>query len=228
MTDTQNLQEQHIQTFTRRNGRITKSQKNALNDLAPLYLLNADNLNLETAFNTLQPIVCEIGFGMGDYLIENTQVNPHLNFLGIEVYQSGVGAALQKANIAGLKNIKIINDDAVKILAQLKDASITKFCIMFPDPWQKKRHNKRRIIQQDIMEVLIQKLVPHGMIHLVTDWQDYAEHMWMVLESFAAKNILKNLAQNKFIKEERIIKSKYEKKAINWGHEIFDLQFIKV
>jgi len=213
----------------RRAGRITKSQKNALEVLWPQYGLTLEGglLDCHAIFGREAPIVLEIGFGMGDSLVQQAMQNPDKDYIGIEVHRPGVGTALVQIEKNKLENIRIFCADAKEVLKnRIPDESINLFQIFFPDPWHKKRHNKRRLIQAEFVEALRQKLKTNGTLHLATDWEDYALQMLSVMEAAAG---WKNTAgKNNFSPrpEERPI-TKFETRGQRLGHGVWDLIFVK-
>lgn len=219
----------HIRSFVLRQGRLTKGQEFALNQLWSRYGLDYNKMPIlfENVFQNNNDVVLEIGFGMGASLVEMAKNNPALNYLGIEVHQPGVGACIKKTDEENITNLKVINHDAIDVLNhQIPDNSLSRVNIFFPDPWHKARHNKRRIIQREFIELLKNKLKVGGLIHLATDWQEYAEHMIEVLNQTQG---LKNLASdNRFIPrpEDRPL-TKFEQRGLKLGHGIWDIQFVK-
>ncbi len=180
-------QQRPIRSFVVRQGRLTKAQRRALEVLWPVYGLDgpaagSGHIDMQTAFGRDAPLVLEIGFGNGDALAAMAAAEADCNFLGIEVYPPGVGAALQKIEQAGLGNVRIMSDDAVDVLqACVADASIDAVRLYFPDPWPKKRHHKRRLVQPEFADLVADKLKIGGLWHMATDWRPYAEHMLEVV-----------------------------------------------
>jgi len=218
-----------IRSFVRRQGRMTKAQMNALEMLSSHYLLNISDhfLKTEEIFGNQHPMVFEIGFGMGDSLAKIAEANPSLNFIGVEVHRPGIGALMKQLHEKNITNVKIIEGDAVEILKnRIQDHSLEVVQIFFPDPWPKKRHHKRRLIQKEFVELVVQKLKPNGKFYLATDWQPYAEHMMEVL---SACNTLTNTAgaENYTDLSHYRVDTKFEKRGERLGHQIFDLAFTK-
>jgi tRNA (guanine-N7-)-methyltransferase len=183
-----------VRSFVRREGRMTAGQARALRDLWPLYGIEVLGKKLEFAaiFGRSAPIVLEIGFGNGDSLLAQAREHPELDFVGIEVHAPGVGHLLGAIAREGLGNLRVIREDAVTVLEQAIPAgSLERIQVFFPDPWPKKRHHKRRLIQTELVGRLAEVLRPGGTLHLATDWADYAEHMRAVLE---AESRLENAA----------------------------------
>jgi tRNA (guanine-N7-)-methyltransferase len=152
--------------------------------------------------------------------------NPQNNYLGIEVHRPGAGQLLHQIEQRDLENLRVSTHDAVEVLSyQLQDESLQGAQIFFPDPWPKKRHHKRRIIQNDFMTLLAKKLKPGGFVHMATDWENYAEHM---LEVMHAHSDYKNTVDNFISRPESRPLTKFEQRGLKLGHEIFDLMFVKI
>jgi tRNA (guanine-N7-)-methyltransferase len=193
MTDTPH--QRPIRSFVRRAGRQTRAQDRALRELWPRYGIPAPaegvgpTLNLEAAFGRAAPTVLEIGFGNGDALVGMAAGSPERNFLGVEVHAPGVGHCLLAIERLGLRNVHLLMQDAVEVLRErLVDNSLAGVHLYFPDPWHKKRHHKRRLVQPDFVALLAARLGPGGYVHIVTDWPDYALHVESV---FAASDAFK-------------------------------------
>lgn len=185
-----------IRSFVKREGKLTNGQLNAIELLWPTHGvdLGEAKINLAELFGNDAPVVLEIGFGNGLSLAEMAETHTDMNFFGIEVHRPGVGSCLVQAKKRGLNNIRVSGDDAVLVLnQQIEDNSLGRVQIFFPDPWHKKRHHKRRLIQPEFVETLLKKLKPGGRIHVATDWQNYAEHVLAVL---TANEFLSNTAVN--------------------------------
>ncbi len=217
-----------IKSFVKREGRFTTAQATALQENWSIYGLECDQglISPEKVFGREAPVVIEIGFGMGASFLETIQQYPENNFIGIEVHRPGVGAFLHQAHHRGLKNVRVYCHDAVEIFKEcVVDASVDKVCIFFPDPWPKKRHHKRRLVQVEFVELIAQKLKPGGILHLATDWEDYAQHMLTVLRVSSLKN---TSSTNDFVPrpETRHI-TKYEHRGERLGHVVRDLVFQK-
>ena len=210
-----------VKSFVRRSGRLTKSQKNALQNHSSKYLLdiNNSNTNLKTCFESDQhDLVIEIGFGDGAVLIESALKNPNKNFIGIEVYDSGLGQCLNEINKHKIKNIRLIYGDAVEVFEQfITKKSVEKINILFPDPWPKKRHHKRRLINKRFLALLSKSLINKGIINISTDWEDYAQQIEL---TFKESNQFKEIKS-----ESRNLKTKFEKRGIKLGHKIFNYSY---
>jgi len=210
-----------VKSFVRRSGRLTQSQKNALQDHSSKYLLDTNNTstNLKSCFDSKQhDVVIEIGFGDGTVLIESALKNPNKNFIGIEVYDSGLGQCLNEINKHKIKNIRLIYGDAVEVFEQfITKKSVEKINILFPDPWPKKRHHKRRLINKRFLALLSKSLINKGIINISTDWEDYAQQIEL---TFKESNQFKEIKS-----ESRNLKTKFEKRGIKLGHKIFNYSY---
>ena len=210
-----------VKSFVRRSGRLTQSQKNALQDHSSKYLLDTNNIstNLKSCFDSKQHgVVIEIGFGDGTVLIESALKNPNKNFIGIEVYDSGLGQCLNEINKHKIKNIRLIYGDAVEVFEQfITKKSVEKINILFPDPWPKKRHHKRRLINKRFLALLSKSLINKGIINISTDWEDYAQQIEL---TFKESNQFKEIKS-----ESRNLKTKFEKRGIKLGHKIFNYSY---
>ena len=174
-----------IKTYVMRSGRMTAAQERSYNELAPAWCIPFENkkLNFIDVFGNTNPIIVEIGFGMGDATIKIAEENPDINYLGIEVHKPGVGKVLSEIKKRELKNLYVIEYDALDVLeTMIGDNSVNGFHIFFPDPWHKKRHHKRRLVQRPRTDLFAQKLTPGGYIYFVTDIIDYAEFALEQLE----------------------------------------------
>ncbi len=175
-----------IKSFVLRAGRTASGQQRALTELGPRFVLpySATPLDTAEAFGRSAPLVLEVGFGMGQATAQVAQAQPCTNFLGVEVHPPGVGALLKLVGELQLNNIRIVQHDAVEVLTHmLAPNSLDGVHIWFPDPWHKKRHNKRRLIQSALTSLLASRLAPGGTLHCATDWQPYAEQMLEVLDA---------------------------------------------
>ncbi len=214
-----------IRSFVLRAGRMGSGQARALADVGPQFLLPFDAAsawNADQAFGRTAPLLVEIGFGMGQATAAFAQANPQINLLGLEVHPPGVGSLLKQIQEASLSNIRIVQHDAVEVLrTMVADASLTGIHCFFPDPWHKKRHHKRRLIQAPFAKLMAQKLAPNGYIHLATDWQAYAQQM---LEVMNAEPKLSNQSPTGFVPrpETRPI-TKFERRGLLLGHGVWDL-----
>lgn len=207
---------------------MTRAQADALEGLWPRYGLDVEApLDLETVFGRSSENVLEIGFGMGDSLLSQAAAQTEHNFLGVEVHEAGIGRVLSEISRLGISNIRVIRGDAAEMLERcFRDQALDAVLLFFPDPWPKKRHNKRRLVQPEFVSLVCAKLKLGGRFELATDWQDYAEHMLTVLE---AEGRLENLAPGGgFSKRppQRPV-TKFERRGERLGHRIFDLRFVR-
>ena len=216
-----------VRSFVKREGRLTNAQARALElHWADMGLNHKDGLiDLAALFPTDQPMVLEIGFGMGKSLVEMAKNAPELNFIGVEVHKPGVGACIALAQEQGVKNLKVFEHDAIEVLADcIPNESLTTVQLFFPDPWHKKKHHKRRIVQPEFVEAIRQKLKVGGVFHMATDWENYAECM---LEDMSAAPGYKNLsATNSYVpRPDSRPLTKFEDRGQKLGHGVWDLQF---
>jgi tRNA (guanine-N7-)-methyltransferase len=217
-----------IRSFVRRNGRMTSGQARALRELWPLYGIDfsPEPLDLDRIFGRNAPRTLEIGFGNGEALLAMATQRAERDFLGIEVHEPGVGHALLGVQAAHLTNVRVARHDAVEVLRhQIEDGALDEILIFFPDPWPKKRHHKRRLIQATFVEVLAQKLRPDGVLRVATDWQNYAEH---ILETLNCCTRLRNCAEQ-FAQRPAIRPlTRFERRGHRLGHAVWDFAFTAV
>jgi tRNA (guanine-N7-)-methyltransferase len=219
-----------IRSFVRRAGRLTPSQQRALKELWPYYGtdFSAERIDFDKLFGRHAPVVLEIGFGNGDTLVQQALDNAGLNFLGIEVHEPGVGHCLLQADGAGVKNLQLIKHDAVEVLQnQVPDESLHRINIYFPDPWPKKRHHKRRMIQPGFLQLIYGCLEADGALHIATDWANYAEHIDEVLESvalFACDERREHDGDRPLDRPS----TKFEQRGLRKGHRIVDWCLTKI
>ncbi len=184
-------------------------------------------IDLAAVFPKPAPVVLEIGFGMGQSLAAMAEQYPHLNFIGIEVHKPGIGAILREANSRGLTNLRVYWNDANQVIDRcLPDASLHRVQLFFPDPWHKKRHHKRRLVQEEFVQRIRRKLESGGIFHMATDWQPYAEHMLEIMQK--APGFQNCAKDNRYCPrpEYRPI-TKFEKRGQRLGHGVWDLLFIR-
>ena len=216
-----------IRSYVLRQGRLTKHQAEGINSLSSLYAIPfGDNiLNWDTIFNGQGKRTIEIGFGMGDTTAEIAETLSNSNFIAIDVHSPGVGNLLNKIKEKELQNLKIIQHDAVEVLEKMVlDESLDAVHIFFPDPWHKKRHNKRRLIQEPFLELISRKLRKEGYIHIATDWEDYSH--W-IIEIFKKNEMYKSKNSDFLKKPSYRPETKYENRGINLGHQVWDIIFVK-
>jgi len=216
-----------IRSFVTRAGRITDAQQRALEVCWPRYGVEftRETLDLDKLFGRRAPRVVEIGFGNGENLAARAAAQPEVDFLGIEVHRAGVGRLMLAAETGGLTNLRIVCHDAVEVLEhQLAPQSLDELQILFPDPWHKKRHNKRRLIQPPFVNLAASRLKSGGLLRLATDWEPYAVQMLEVLSACPA---LVNLSKDGgYVQRpaERIT-TRFEKRGTRLGHGVWDLAF---
>ncbi len=220
--------EHQLRSYVIRPGRITKLQQKSLETLAGRYTLEFEERPMDPAglFAKVDSVVVEIGFGMGTATAEIAAANPGVGYIGIEVFRAGVGKLLSEIARRELLNVRIIMHDAVEVLrSMLPDSSIDGFHIFFPDPWPKKRHHKRRLIQPPFVELLADKLKPNGYAYTVTDWDDYAEQ---ILRVFSGCRRLENSYEGYAQPQSWRPQTKFERKGLSVDHQIHEIYFTKV
>lgn len=218
-----------IRSFVLRAGKLTKGQQRAIDELLPNFLLDETKVfDKQMVFENNNPICLDIGFGNGESLIHIARMYPDTNFIGMEVHTPGVGHLLLGMEEHQLNNVRIYQHDGVEVLNTcFLENSIDALHIYFPDPWHKKRHNKRRLIQNKFITSIIPKLKPQARLHIATDWQPYAEHIQEVLQDFKQ---LENCEDNNGFTDRpewRPI-TKFERRGMNLGHESYDLIYHKI
>jgi len=217
-----------IRSFVRREGRMTPRQERALNSAWPRFGVQPEELSdLSKVFSRSNPVTLEIGFGMGEGLLAMAKEHSETNFLGIEVHRPGVGSLLAGAEAAGINNLKVCTHDVVELFEQrLLTASLNKVMIFFPDPWPKKKHHKRRLLNGRVIRLLHDKVVPGGVVHIATDWQHYAQdikHQFAEVNLFSLQQEIVDLpAMNPYRKQ-----TKFERRGKRLGHRITDLLYLR-
>ena len=211
-----------IRSFVRREGRMSKRQSTAYESLYPKYGVECgQQLDLSGLFGRVAPTIVEIGFGMGDTLATMALENPDSNFIGIEVHRPGVGSLLATIEEKGISNIRIFCHDAVEVLEQsIPDQSLDGIHIFFPDPWHKKRHHKRRLIQTAFVSLLATKLKPQGKLHIATDWKNYAEWIEEVMAETPNFSKLPNDTSH------QRPTTKFERRGLKLGHGVWDMIYV--
>lgn len=217
-----------IRSFVVRAGRMGPGQARALATLAPRFVIPfvAAPVDFARVFGRAAPLAVEIGFGMGSATAEIAAAAPHVDFVGIEVHPPGVGALLQRIDERGLENVRIVQHDAVEVLeSMIAPASLAAIHVFFPDPWHKKRHHKRRLIQAPFVRLLASRLAAGATLHCATDWIPYAEQMLAVL---GAEPTLVNAAGDGFSPRppSRPL-TKFEQRGLDRGHGVRDLVFTR-
>ncbi|MCE0759914.1 MULTISPECIES: tRNA (guanosine(46)-N7)-methyltransferase TrmB [unclassified Marinobacter] len=218
-----------VRSFVLRQGRMTEGQKKAFDRSWPKYGLSRDNgmIDPREVFGRDNMLNLEIGFGMGKSLADMAEAAPEQDFIGVEVHLPGVGALLKDVEDRGLENVRVYNIDANDVIDLcLPDASLDRVMIFFPDPWHKKKHHKRRLIQPEFIQRIRHKLRVGGVLHLATDWENYAEHMLEVMndsEGFANTQEQGGYSPRP---DDRPI-TKFEKRGEKLGHGVWDLLFYR-
>ena len=218
-----------IRSFVIRAGKITAGQKKAFETLWPIYGLSLfrGKIDPEILFGRAAPLVLEIGFGMGDSLFQMAKQEPDKNFIGIEVHPPGVGRLMHLAHQENLTNLRVYMADAMDVLEDcIPDESIDRLQLFFPDPWHKKKHNKRRIVQQLFVQKIHPKLKTNGILHMATDWQPYAEYMLEVMDLSENFENTHKASPYSPRPDYRPI-TKFEKRGEKLGHGVWDLLFKK-
>ena len=217
-----------IRSFVLRQGRLTKSQNQALKNEWPIFGVERGDslLNIDSLFDNKSPVTLEIGFGNGVSLAEMAERAPDKNFIGIEVHRPGVGRLLHLIKEKALTNLRVMDDDAVEIIKhRIPEGSLDRVQLFFPDPWHKKRHNKRRIVQADFVTLVASRLKLGGVFHMATDWEPYAEYMVEVME---ASDEFVSLADSPFSsKPDERPTTKFETRGLRLGHGVWDLLYEK-
>lgn len=219
-----------IKSFVKREGRLTKGQEAALEQYWPTMGLEHKNglIDFVEVFGNNNPVVAEIGFGMGKSLVEMAKAAPEKNFIGIEVHTPGVGACLMEAGEQGVTNLRLYCHDAIEILADcIPQNSLHCMQLFFADPWHKARHHKRRIVQPDFVENIRQSLTNDGVFHLATDWENYAEHMVEILSNAQG---YKNIATDGDYIERPAHRplTKFEARGHRLGHGVWDMMYQRI
>jgi tRNA (guanine-N7-)-methyltransferase len=216
-----------IRSYVLRAGRMGSGQVRALAELGPRYVLPFQSLPLDAAavFGRHAPLVVEIGFGMGQATAQIAALQPDVDFIGIEVHAPGVGALLQRIDEGRLNNLRLVQHDAVEVLQQMiAPTSLAAAHVFFPDPWHKKKHHKRRLIQPAFVSLLASRLASGGRLHCATDWQPYAEQMLAVLST---EPLLNNTCEAYAPRPDYRPLTKFEQRGLNLGHGVWDLVFTR-
>ena len=219
-----------IRSFVRREGRLTKGQQRALAELFSQYgiTLQQGIIDFDALFGRRGPRILEIGFGNGASLAEMATEHPENDYLGIEVHRPGVGNLLLQIEKQSLNNIRVSNDDAIEVLEQqIPDESLDDVYLFFPDPWHKKKHHKRRIVQPAFVNLIQRKLKPGGIFHMATDWENYAEHIMAAMRTAAGFKNIAGEGQYTARPAYRPL-TKFEQRGHRLGHGVWDLVFRKM
>ncbi|MBI3150313.1 MAG: tRNA (guanosine(46)-N7)-methyltransferase TrmB [Betaproteobacteria bacterium] len=214
-----------VRSFVLRQGRVSPAQARALNEGMPRFGVPYGEalLDLPALFGRQAPTILEIGFGMGETTARIAAAHPEQNFLGVEVHTPGVGALLKRASELGLANLRVVQHDAVEVLRHMiAPGSLAAAHVFFPDPWPKKRHHKRRLLQAAFVHLLAERLAPDAYLHVATDWQDYAQE---ILATLNAEALLINTAPDFAPRPEYRPLTKFEQRGLALGHGVWDLVF---
>ncbi|MCC7327933.1 MAG: tRNA (guanosine(46)-N7)-methyltransferase TrmB [Burkholderiales bacterium] len=216
-----------VRSFVLRQGRLSPAQERALIELLPRYGIEYTGapLDLVQVFGRRSGVVLEIGFGMGETTAAIALAHPDRDFLGLEVHAPGVGALLKLVAAHSLSNVRVIHHDATEVVTHaIPTASLAGIHVYFPDPWPKKRHHKRRLLQAPFVHQLATRLLAGGYLHAATDWEDYAQQM---LATFAAEPLLANTTDGFAARPTWRPETKFEARGRRLGHEVFDLVFVR-
>jgi tRNA (guanine-N7-)-methyltransferase len=219
-------QSRHIRSYVLRQGRLSPAQARAIDEGQLMVVpYSTTTLDVDAVFGRRAPTIVEIGFGMGHATADIAALRPTENFIGIEVHTPGVGSLLKMLREQALSNVRVIQHDAVEVMTtMIADASLAGLHVYFPDPWPKKRHHKRRLIQPAFTKLLAQKIAPGGYLHCATDWQEYAEHM---LDVLSAEPMLTNSASGYAPRPAYRAESNFERRGLKLGHGVWDIVFNK-
>ena len=221
-------QRRPIRSYVLRQGRMSSAQQRAYDALLRRFALPyvPAIVDLVAAFGREAPTVLEIGFGMGETTAAIAQAHPEINYLGVEVHSPGVGSLLKRIDELALANVRIVQHDAVEVVQHmLAPGTLDGVHVFFPDPWPKKRHHKRRLLRPPFVALLASRLKPGGLLHVATDWQDYAEQALAVL---SAEPMLENTAAGFAPRPAHRPPTKFEQRGVKLGHGVWDLLFRRV
>lgn len=221
------LTSRSIRSFVIRNGRMTEAQQDALENALPIFgiTFTENRINFDEAFDRAAPTWIEIGFGNGDALLHLAEQHPEVNVVGVEVHSPGVGHALMGIQSRQLKNVRIIQHDAMEVLQQMvAPQSLARVMLFFPDPWHKKRHHKRRIVQDEFVTTVSSRLQSGGLLHCATDVSGYAE--WMLEHLQRSDDLVNESPNNDYVEQPTWrINTRFERRGQRLGHEVFDLLY---
>jgi tRNA (guanine-N7-)-methyltransferase len=225
MTDNKPEFIRRIRSFVKREGRLTPGQASAIEKGWPIFGLNpTEPINPNTIFGNENPITLEIGFGNGESLVEMAKYSPETNFIGIEVHRPGVGRLLRLILDNKIENLFIFNVDAIEVLQQaIPNHCLDCIQLFFPDPWHKKRHHKRRIVQPNFLNLVYSKLKPGGYFHAATDWENYAEHIRRVLNAHEGFTLAPETDYDARLQLRP--STKFEERGLRLGHGVWDVVF---
>ena len=220
----EDIKRRPIRSYILRQGRITAAQTKAIQENLKKHAIVFENqlVNFNDVFkNSSRELILEIGFGMGTSTAEIAKANPNKNYLAIEVHSPGVGNLIKLVQENHIFNLKIIQHDAVEVLnAMIKNDSLDGIHIFFPDPWPKKRHHKRRLIQENFLKLMAQKIKQSGYLHIATDWEDYA--LW-IIDLLDKETLLQKTSEDFFEKPDYRPLTKYENRGIKLGYKVWDM-----
>lgn len=220
-------QREHIRSFVLRQGRVTQAQQRHHQEGMPLWGIayRPALLDLDGVFGRAAPKILEIGFGMGETTAAIAAAHPENDYLGIEVHTPGVGGLLKEIAARNLTNVRIVQHDAVEVLRDMIPlASLAGVQVFFPDPWPKKRHHKRRLLQPPLVHLLAERLLPGGILHCATDWEEYAQQ---ILEVLGAEPLLQNTAADYAARPAYRPQTKFESRGLRLGHGVRDVVFVR-
>ena len=227
--DKEDIKRRPIRSYILRQGRITKAQTNAIQESFQKHAVIFENklVDFNAVFeNKSRDLILEIGFGMGTSTAEIARSNLNKNYVAIEVHSPGVGNLLKLIQENNISNLKIIQHDAVEVLnSMIKDDSLDGIHIFFPDPWPKKRHHKRRLIQSNLLKLIAQKIKKSGYLHIATDWEDYA--FW-IIDLLDKEDLLQKISDDFFKKPDYRPLTKYENRGINLGYKVWDMVYRRI
>lgn len=218
----------HIRSFVLRQGRVSNAQQRYYDEGLPRWGIpyGAQLLDFSATFGRAAPTIMEIGCGMGETTAFIAAAKPENNFIGIEVHTPGVGSLLKEIAVRELNNLRVVQHDAVEVVRDMiPHGSLAGVHVFFPDPWHKKRHHKRRLLQSPFVHELALRLAPGGYIHCATDWEEYAQQM---LEVLGAEPLLKNTAEGYAPRPDYRPLTKFEQRGVRLGHGVWDLVFKRV
>ena len=214
-----------IRSYVLRHGRLTPAQARALQQVGPRFMVPfaPQPLDLDALFGRRAPRILEIGFGNGETTAAMAQIQPEVDFLGVDVHAPGVGALLLRLQALGLGNVRVVQHDAAEVLREMiSPGALNAVHVFFPDPWPKRRHHKRRLIQPPLVALLASRLAPGGIVHLATDWEDYAHQMLAVA---SAEPLLANTARDYAPRPDTRPLTRFERRGERLGHGVWDLVF---
>ena len=227
--DKEDIKRRPIRSYILRQGRITKAQTNAIHESFQKYAVIFENklIDFNAVFeNKSRDLILEIGFGMGASTAEIARSNLNKNYIAIEVHSPGVGNLLKLIQENNISNVKIIQHDAVEVLnSMIKNESLDGIHIFFPDPWPKKRHQKRRLIQLNLLKLIAQKIKKDGYLHIATDWEDYA--FW-IIDLLDKEELLQKTSDDFFKKPDYRPLTKYENRGLKLGYKVWDMIYRRI